>query len=94
MTKTIEQRLQSRISRRRNFIRFMEDSVAGDKASRLVIKELDLGFEHVADSLSKKIAESKRLISGLADDQRLDKALKNMVVMVNTNRRHYGLSDY
>jgi hypothetical protein len=56
--KTIQQRLQSRISKRRNFIRaFVEENVADDKASRHAIRVLDLDFDHVCESLSENIIE-------------------------------------
>jgi hypothetical protein len=92
--KTIQQRLQSRIAKRRNFIRFVEDDMAGNKESRAAVRALDLGFDHVCDSLTVKIAEQRRTIKILAEDQKLDKALSRIVLGVNQNRRYYGLSDY
>lgn len=93
MPKTIQQRLQSRIAKRRNFIRFMEEDMAGNKSSRTFIRELD-GFSHVVTSLTEKIAEQRVALKTLAEDQKLDKAIGRIVLGLSQQRRHYGLSDY
>jgi hypothetical protein len=92
--KTIQQRLQSRISKRRNFIRFVEENVADDKASRHAIRVLDLDFDHVCESLSENIINGKKIIREAAADQKLDKQLAGIVLGLSQRRRHYGLSDY
>lgn len=89
--KTIEQRLQSRISKRRNFIRTIEQDVAMLKSRRKAIRDLDLGFDSVVYSLSNDIFGGKVLIRQLADDQRLDKRLKVLVGEIESNRRFYDL---
>lgn len=92
--KTIDQRLQSRISKRRNFIRFMEEDVAYKKASRHAIRGLDLDFDHiphVIHSLNEKIHEGRKTLKQLADDQKLDKQLKNIML---ERAQLYGIRDF
>jgi translation initiation factor 2 alpha subunit (eIF-2alpha) len=89
--KTIDQRLQSRISKRRNFIRFMEEDVAYKKASRHAIRGLELDFDHVIHSLNEKIHEERKTLKQLADDQKLDKQLKNIML---ERAQLYGIRDF
>jgi hypothetical protein len=92
--KTIESRLQSRISRRRNVIRDAEDEVSMLVQRRKWLQEDgDAPYaEHafVTDS----VKEGRKFISTLADDQKLDKKLKIIVGAYSYNRRLYGIGDF
>lgn len=75
--KTIHQRLQSRISKRRNFIHHCEVEVAIIKARRQAIADIDLGFEEIVDNLSDQLGQARGIVRELAGDQKLDKQLLN-----------------
>lgn len=66
--KTLQQRLQSRISKRRNDIRDLE------YLAKLYFQE---GFRAYAKNLHQQVIE-------LGKEQKLDKDLMNMVVAMNT----------
>lgn len=94
MTKTIQQRLQSRIAKRRNLIRAVEEEVAMVSQQRRFMREDgalrdDPGYVFI----SNEAFEGRKFIKGLAADQKLDKQLSNLVTLTNSTRRHYGLSD-
>ena len=58
------------------------------KAQRKVISELDdTAYMFVVDSLNENLRDVRVLIAGLADDQRLDKQLKTLLVRVERAER-------
>lgn len=81
--KTLHQRLQSRISKRRNFIRAEEETLNTLKTQRIVCRKLlaDLSLEDSfgLSGLNEEIYTLRNELKGLADDQRLDKQLKNLI---------------
>ena len=79
--KTIQQRLQSRISRRSTAIRHVEADVALLKRQRQTARDLDMGFltDGTVENINDTLYDARILIKGLADDQRLDKQLKNVL---------------
>lgn len=88
--KTIQQRLQSRISKRRNAIRKVESDVSllvseGRAMRALDYDRDDYGYIGVVES----IREGKHLIRHLADDQKLDKRIKNVITQINCERQHF-----
>lgn len=92
---SIQSRLQSRISKRRNTIRMIEEDVFELKNTRKVLDSI--GYDRDEEplmSVREGIFQGRKLVNELAEDQRLDKALKNIVTLTNANRRYYGLSDY
>lgn len=78
--KTIHQRLQSRISHRRNAIRVVETDVA--IMSRRRSEFLEAGFD-----MTETFHGARRLIRELAADQKLDKQLANVLTGVARQRR-------
>lgn len=96
--KTIQQRLQSRISRRRNVIRECEEEVSMLVQQRRWLREEGTGEEgaDVRDFryLNAEVREAKQFIASMADNQKLDKQLAGIVLGLSQTRRHYGLSDY
>ena len=91
--KTITQRLQSRISKRRNVIRQVEQDVAVLKTQRHMIRELNLGDYgySVVANLNETLRDAREFVKNLADDQKLDKRLKNIVL---ERAQLYGIHDY
>lgn len=75
--KSIHSRLQSRLSLRRNFIRLVEEDVAVLVAARRGLR--DMGYD-IGEHIYQSISNCRATIKSLADDQRLDKELKNIVV--------------
>lgn len=92
--KTIQQRLQSRISLRRNSIRAVESSIQSLRQQRTFVRKmLDGESNDFLDGLSEELYMQRELVKALADDQKLDKALKNLVTGVNVERRYYELTE-
>lgn len=93
--KTIQQRLQSRISRRRNFIRYEEEVLATMKQQRRNVRNCSdlFGVKFPTDDLIEKINGVRDELKGLADDQRLDKRIKQVLSEQDSIRRFYGLLD-
>lgn len=91
--KTITQRLQSRISKRRNAIRCIEEDVAILKIQRHATRELDLGDfgANIIANLNETLRDAREFVKNLADDQKLDKRLKNIVL---ERAQLYGIHDY
>lgn len=90
--KTIPQRLQSRISKRRNLIRHVENDVAVMKTQRHTIRSLDIGPEAygILCDLGFGISDGRKLVSELADDQKLDKQLSGMLTAAQQRVRYMG----
>lgn len=90
--KTIQQRLQSRISKRRNFIRFVEEDIRELKAVRkgaYLLSEL-FGYEYDSEQrihIDETIYKQRQIANRLAEDQKLDKRLKGIVGTINWTRR-------
>lgn len=87
--KTLQQRLQSRISLRRNHIRMLEDSLAEVKAERqrlyakldlapMQTDEFDATLENVL-FLRQVERDGREVIKTVAQDQKLDKELHHLV---------------
>lgn len=91
--KTLHQRLQSRISRRRNFIRREEDVLAALKQQRRNIRLAAslMGIEIDMDGINEEIDDLRGELRMLSDDQRLDKKLKSVITEQDTLRRFYDL---
>lgn len=93
--KTIQQRLQSRISKRRNAIRFIEEDIATAKATRAIA----VGLASIFDSdvniteLNHEIYTNRQIVKAMADDQRLDKRIKQVINTVNDTRRFYDMPE-
>ena len=77
--KSIHSRLQSRLSLRRNFIHQVEEDVAMLVNTRRHLRAA-FDMEGDADILRDQINYHRATIKALAEDQRLDKQLKNIVV--------------
>lgn len=95
MNQSIQRRLQSRISKRRNAIYRIEQDVALMVTNKRAMRDAgidrdDYGYTGVVEGIN----EGKHLIKYLASDQKLDKQLASIVLGLSQQRRHYGLSDY
>lgn len=90
--KTIPQRLQSRISKRRNLIRHVENDVAVMKTQRHTIRSLDIGPDAygIMSELGFGISNGRKLVSELADDQKLDKQLSFILTRQERQFRYLG----
>ena len=82
--KSIHSRLQSRLSLRRNFIHQVEEDVALLVNTRRLLR---VAFDMEGEAIFRdQINYHRATIKALADDQRLDKQLKNIVV---ADERHW-----
>lgn len=89
----IHSRLQSRISKRRNLIRQVETDVAVLKVRRREVAQIADSFsngQEVLHAFNENLRDARRFVNELADDQRLDKRLKNMIVANDRHIRFFG----
>lgn len=89
--KSIQQRLQSRISLRRNHIRMLEDSLAEVKAERTrlnnslsysSILKTDVEYAETLEQwmfLNEVVRDARKLIQAVGKDQKLDKDLHTLI---------------
>ena len=88
--KTIEQRLQSRLSKRRNAIRRVEYDIEELQLKRALVRACTRMYDYFPNflgcsevELNHKIKNLRDIAKDMADDQRLDKTLKLRAVISN-----------
>lgn len=85
--KSIQQRLQSRISRRRNAIRAVEQDVSVMVTRKRAMREMGFTRDNeVMYIVNETITEARGIVKVMANDQRLDKQLASVVYGSDMNR--------